>query len=93
MITADRALYVFMAIVGIASGVILIAVPASRDFVVAPYFWILIAVALFEFGTLLFWRADPMPTLTRRGRVIGFVGGLVLMFGISWLGGAQVKFF
>lgn len=91
--TADRALYIFMAIVGIASGVVLIVWPASQNFVVAPYFWILIAVALFEGGTLLLWRADPMPMLTRLGRVIGFVGGLALMFVVAWLGGAQVKFF
>lgn len=38
----------FMSLVGITAGLVLVAYPQIRDFRIMPYFWILIAVAIFE---------------------------------------------
>ena len=35
-----------MAAVGVASGAILVAKPATGDFLIKPYFWVLIAIGV-----------------------------------------------
>jgi hypothetical protein len=58
--TINHLFLAFMGVVGAAVGVILVVKPETRDYRVSPYFWVLLAMALFE---LLAFRA-----WTRRSR-------------------------
>jgi hypothetical protein len=87
--TGDRIFYGYMALVGQAAGAILVAVPKAQGFAVAPYFRILIAVGLFEVGSLLLRRSAG---LTGVQRAIGFGIGIALMVAIARAGGAIVRF-
>ena len=57
--TTDRIFFGYMVLVGAAAGALLLAAPQLQDFAVKPYFWILIAVGLFEFGRLPARRTTP----------------------------------
>ena len=46
--TLDRIFFGYMALVGVATGAILVIAPFVQDFVIKPYFWILIAVGVFD---------------------------------------------
>jgi hypothetical protein len=91
--TVDRVFLVYMVLVGVAVGALLVAVPHVQNFVIKPYFWILIAVALFDGGNYLLGRTAPGQMLTMGTRLAGFVFGVVLMVVIPTLAGAPVKFF
>ncbi|HEY6023915.1 MAG TPA: hypothetical protein VIV34_07015 [Pseudolabrys sp.] len=90
--TLDRIFFGYMALVGIAAGATLVTVPQVHDFVVKPYFWILIAVGLFDGGVYLIGRNAPGTMLTMNTRLLGFVVGIVLMVAIPMLAGAPVRF-
>ena len=87
----DIVFYAYMAVVGVLAGSLLIAVPASGNLSLPPYFWILIAVALFDGGGLVLGY-KPAAMLTMTARMIGFGLGLVLMFGIAFAGGVPLRF-
>ena len=53
-----------MALVGIAAGAVLVAVPQAQDFFIKPYFWVLIAVGLFDVGAYLRGGNAPGAMLT-----------------------------
>jgi uncharacterized membrane protein HdeD (DUF308 family) len=90
--TIDRVFYGYMLLIGVLVGVILVAAPQLGDFVIKPYFWGLIAVALFEIGTALYRQNAPGAMLTVQARIIGFVIGIVLMVAIPSLAGSPVPF-
>ena len=52
--TINHLFLAFMGVVGAAVGLILVFKPETRDYRVSPYFWVLLAMALFE---LLAFRA------------------------------------
>jgi hypothetical protein len=91
--TTDRIFFGYMVLVGAAAGALLLAAPQLQDFVVKPYFWILIAVGLFEFGVYLRGHNVPGTVLAMQARLIGFVTGIVLMVVIPMLAGAPMRFF
>ena len=70
----------------------LVAAPHVQDFVIKPYFWVLIAVGLFDGGIYLFARSAPGTMLTMNARLIGFGIGIVLMVAIPFLAGTPVRF-
>ncbi len=88
--TIDRIFFGYIALVGAAVGVTLIIAPQVQNFAVKPYFWVLIAVGLFDGGIYLLGRTSP---LTMNARLAGFVIGIVLMVVIPTLAGAPVRFF
>ena len=90
--TLSRVFFGYMALAGAATGAILVAAPRVQDFVVKPYFWILIAVGLFDGGIYLFGRTSPATMLTMNTRLIGFGIGIALMVAIPSLAGAPVRF-
>jgi len=90
--TIDRVFLGYMTLVGIVTGAILVAAPNAGDFIIKPYFWILIAVALFEGGTSIYRRAAPGPVLTMPARLIGFGIGIALMVAIPTLAGSPARF-
>jgi hypothetical protein len=53
---------------------------------------VLIAAALFEFGTVIVRRGAPDLVLTPAERLIGFVVGLLLMLAITLVAGVSVNF-
>jgi hypothetical protein len=87
-VTLDRFFYGYMALIGIAAGAILVTVPGADGFWLKPYFWILIAVGLFDLGS---FPSGQM--LTMNARIIGFVIGAMLMFILPMATGASVHFF
>jgi uncharacterized membrane protein HdeD (DUF308 family) len=91
--TIDRLFFGYMTLVGLAAGALLVAVPAAQDFFIKPYFWVLIAVGLFDGGVYLLGRNAPGAFLMMNARLLGFVIGVVLMVAIPALAGAPVKFF
>jgi hypothetical protein len=92
-VTVDRIFFVYMVLVGIAAGAILVAAPQVQNFAVKPYFWVLIAVGLFDGGLYLLGRTAPGQMLTMRARMAGFVFGIVMMVVIPAIAGAPVRFF
>jgi hypothetical protein len=90
--TIDRVFFGYMALVGVLIGAILVAAPPVGDFFIKPYFWVLIAVALFEGGTSLYRRNAPGAMLTVQARMIGFAIGLALMVAIPTLAGSPASF-
>ena len=82
-----------MAAVGLAAGVVLIAIPQAHDWGVSPYFWILIAMALFEIILFAFWRGAPGRVISNGARLLGFVVAAVIMVMLPILAGSPAKLF
>jgi hypothetical protein len=91
--TIDRIFLGFMILTGTAVGALLVAMPAARDFRVPPYFWILIAMALFEFVAYARGRGAPGTTVAMEMRLLGFVLAIVLMVVIPILAGSPGRLF
>jgi hypothetical protein len=83
----------YMALIGIAAGAILVIAPRAGDFWLKPYFWVLIAAALFEGGAYLHGRNAPGTMLTMDVRLLGFLIGVVLMVMIPSIAGSPARFF
>jgi hypothetical protein len=90
--TIDRLFLGYMTLVGILVGALLIAAPSVGDYFIKPYFWVLIAVGLFE-GVVYLVRRTPGPVLSAYARLLGFVIGIVLMVVIPTLAGSPARFF
>ena len=69
----------FMALIGVAVGALLVAKPALRDVGLPPYFWILIAMLLFELAVFLRTRRAPGATIAMEMRLLALVLAVVLM--------------
>lgn len=91
--TLDKIFFGYMALAGILIGVILVVAPNVQDFFIKPYFWVLIAVILFDVGIYLRSRTNPGAMLPMSARLLGFVIGIVLMVVIPTLAGSPVRFF
>ena len=91
-VTVDRIFFVYMVLVGVAAGAILVAVPQVQNSAIKPYFWILIAVGLFDGGLYVAGRTAPGQMLSMGARLVGFVFGIVMMVVIPAIAGAPVQF-
>jgi uncharacterized membrane protein HdeD (DUF308 family) len=91
--TTDHVFIGFMGAVGIATGAILIAMPAARELPVSPYFWVLIAMAAFEIALFVFWRGVPGRTISNGARLLGFVLAVVIMVVMPILAGSPGRLF
>ncbi|MEP7029447.1 MAG: hypothetical protein ABI830_00775 [Pseudolabrys sp.] len=90
--TIGQIFYAYMVLVGLATGAILVAVPAEHEFFVAPYFWILISIAIFEVGTSFIRRTAASAVLNMPERLIGLGVGIAAMVVIPLVMGAPVRF-
>lgn len=88
----DRIFFGYMVLVGTATGAILVAAPYVQSYAVKPYFWVLIAVGLFDVVVYAVKGAAPAKTLTMNARLIGFGIGIALMVAIPVLAGSPVRF-
>jgi len=91
--TIDRIFFGYMALTGAAAGALLVAAPRAQDFLIKPYFWVVLAIVLFDVGAYLRGRNAPGTMLSMNARLLGFVIGVVLMVAIPTLAGAPVRFF
>jgi hypothetical protein len=88
--TIDRILIAYMTVAGIVVGAIMTFMPEVREFRVSPYFWVLIAIALFDFVAFARGRGAPGTMVTMDARLLGFVMAIVLMVTIPVLFGAPL---
>jgi hypothetical protein len=91
--TINRLFIAFMCLVGAAVGIILVLRPESRDFRVPPYFWVLIAMALFELITFARGRGAAGTVVAMEARLCGFVLAIVLMVAIPIVTGLPARLF
>ena len=77
----------FCLLCGIAAGTVSVMLPQSNTMAVSPYFWVLIAVALFETVVIFLRGFEYGPPLTMRTRVLGFCLAIVTMVVIRLGGG------
>ena len=85
--TIDRLFIAFMTVCGLATAGILVFFPQSREFRVAPYFWVLIAMAIFEGIAFARNQGAPGTVIAMESRVIGFAVAITLMLVIPYLAG------
>jgi hypothetical protein len=85
--TIDRMFIAFMTLCGLATAGIVILFPQSREFRVAPYFWVLIAMVVFEGIAFALNRGAPGTVITMESRVIGFVIAIALMLLVPYAAG------
>ncbi|MGB6313719.1 MAG: hypothetical protein WBG13_14340 [Pseudolabrys sp.] len=57
--TVDRIFFAYMVLIGIATGAILVVAPQVQNFAIKPYFWVLIAVGLFDGGSYMLDAQPP----------------------------------
>lgn len=77
--TLTRIFLGFMALVGIAVGVLLAVRPELRSIGLPPYLWILIAMLLFELVVFLRTRNAPGAAIAMEMRLVALVLAVVLM--------------
>ncbi|MGH7783199.1 MAG: hypothetical protein ACREO5_05085 [Candidatus Binatia bacterium] len=90
--TVNKIFFGFMVLVGLATGAILVAVPALRNFAVPPYFWMLIAVVLFESGNTFIPRKTPVVMLNNPVRLVGLMTGIAVMVAVTMIAGVKVRY-
>ena len=83
----------FMTLAGAATGALLVARPELREFRIPPYFWVLIAMAVFELAVVAYRRGTPGSFLGIEVRLLGFVLAIVLMVGIPIVAGSPGRLF
>jgi len=93
MTQINRIFLGFMIAAGLAAGLVLVVRPELRDFRISPYFWILIAMALFEFAAFARGRGAPGTTIAMEIRLLGFVLAVVLMVAIPVVAGSPGRLF
>ena len=93
MTPINRIFLGFMIMAGLAAGLVLVARPDLRDFRVSPYFWILIAMALFELAAFARGRGAPGTMIAIEIPLLGFVLGVVLMVAIPIFAGSSGRLF
>jgi hypothetical protein len=62
--TVDRIFFGYMALAGLAAGAILVAAPEAQGFFIKPYFWVVLAIMLFDVAAYLLQRNAPGTMLT-----------------------------
>jgi hypothetical protein len=76
-----------MTVCGLVTAGVVVLFPESREFRIAPYFWILIAMAVFEGIAFAINRGAPGTVITMESRMIGFMFAIVLMVVIPYAAG------
>ena len=93
MTLLSKVFFGYMVLAGAAMGVFLVLYPEAGEFWLKPYFWVLIAVALFDLGVFAVYRITPAIVLSMNVRIAGFVIGILLIGMIPILAGSPAKFF
>jgi hypothetical protein len=88
----SRLFIAYAIVVGLIVGGVIVLYPQSRDFTVAPYFWVLIAFGAFELIAVARLRVSG-PPITARTRIIGFAISIALIVAIPMGAGMPLKIF
>ena len=88
--TIDRIFIAFMTLCGLVTAGVLVFFPQSREFRIAPYFWVLIAMAIFEGILFARSRGAPGTVISMESRLIGFAIAVTLMLAIPYVTGAPL---
>ena len=91
-LTLDKIFYLYMAAVGLFVAVLLINVAAAQEFFIAPFFWIVLAVGLFDVGNSFVPRGERAVMLTNLSRGIGLGIGLAVTWAVTFYAGTPVRF-
>jgi hypothetical protein len=83
----------YVALAGLAIGGALIAKPELSELRVPPFFWLLIAMALFEFAAFARGQGAPGSTIRMEVRFLGFALAIGLMLALPYLAGSPVRLF
>jgi len=89
----NRAFLSFMAVAGLATGIVLIFKPEAREFRVPPYFWVLIAMVLFELAAYVRGRGAAGTMVRMDIRLFGFVLVILLMILLPIMAGSPGRVF
>jgi len=92
MTRINQLLFAYMAAVGLAAGTGLVLAPQIQDFWIKPFFWILIALLIFDIGAHLVAQAAPGSLLTMPARLIALGIGIVAMMAIPAVAGVPIRF-
>jgi uncharacterized membrane protein HdeD (DUF308 family) len=87
----DHILIGFMSAVGVAVGIALTLRPELKDFKISPYFWVLIAMAVFELANVVRTQMAPGSIISMEARLFAFVIAIVLMVVIPLLAGPLLQ--
>jgi FtsH-binding integral membrane protein len=88
----SRIFFIYAIIVGLIVGGVIVLYPQSRDFAIAPYFWVLIAFGAFEL--VAFSRQkESGPPITGTTRIVSFAIALGLMVLIPVAAGMPLRIF
>jgi len=82
-----------MALAGLASGAVVVMARRVMEFWLKPYFWVLIAVALFDIAVLIENRGRADAMLPMDARLLSFLIGIALMVAVTVIAGSQARFF
>lgn len=85
--TLDRIFLVFMTLCGLVLAGLVILFPQSRDVGIAPYFWVLVPMAIFEGLAFARGRGAPGSVIAMHTRLIGFVIAIALLLVVPYLAG------
>jgi hypothetical protein len=88
----SRLFIAYAIVVGLVVGGVIVLYPQSRDFTVAPYFWVLIAFGVFELIAVARLRVRG-PPITAQTRIVGFAISIALMIVIPMGAGLPLKVF
>jgi hypothetical protein len=91
-LTLDRIFYLYIAAAGFFFGLLFVHMTAAREFVIAPFFWIVLAIGLFEICNSFASRVSGAGVLTNRARVVGLCIGLAVMWAVTLYAGTPVRF-
>jgi hypothetical protein len=89
--TINHVFFAFMVLVGAAVGIALVIAPQLRDFRLSPYFWVLIAMAVFELAAFARGRGAPGTVVAMEARLLGFLLAIVLMVVIPIIAGSPAR--
>ncbi len=91
--TVRAVFLIYMVLVGLASGAAIVLAPQVMQFWVKPYFWVLIAVGVFDLAIAALSRRAPVSLLTVESRMIGFFVGIAMLLAIPYLAGSPAQLF
>jgi len=91
--TIDRIFIAFMVLAGLAVGGVLVIEPEARNYRIAPYFWVLIAMVVFELAAYARGRGAPGTMISTEARLLGFVMAIVIMVVIPIVAGSPGRLF
>jgi hypothetical protein len=93
MSTINKLFLVFTAAVGLVIGLVLIQKPEARDFAVSPFFWVLLAMAVFELAAFARGQGALGSAIRMEVRLLGLVLAVGLMVIVPMMAGSPGRLF